>query len=204
MVVGVVARIGASIGLGLGEVLTGSPGMKASLDGQPPTASASVRSRQSLDPKIRERDLAVRLSQATIADAIGLLLRSERHRQHSLADLEWLLLPPLLLKQIMFSYVRPQIAKNGGIQTLSADEVETIVGLPPMAIAMVTWAIVSPEVNAKLDAQLRAGNSCRLAPHEWKCGEIPRLIEALGQPAAVQATLAKLAAKIPQLVVRNS
>lgn len=38
------------------------------------------------DAKARQRDLAVRLSQATVADAVGLLMRSERHRHHSLAD----------------------------------------------------------------------------------------------------------------------
>src|SRR5689334_841893 len=54
-----------------------------------------------------ERDLAVRLASASVADAVGLMMRSERHRHYSLADLEWLVLPPLMLNQVMFAYTRP-------------------------------------------------------------------------------------------------
>lgn len=183
--------------------MTGPSETGSSLGNRQPSISATVTVSSPRDLTTKQRDLAVRLSQATIADAIGLLLRSERHRHYSLADLEWLLLPPLLLKQIMLSYVRPQVTEKGDALTPPPDEAGAISDLPPMAVAMVTWALVSPEVNAKLDAQLQSGNPYRLAPQEWKCGDIPRLVEALGQPEAVKETLTKLKARLPQLVVRE-
>jgi hemolysin-activating ACP:hemolysin acyltransferase len=136
-----------------------------------------------------ERDLAVRLASASVADAIGLMMRSERHRHYSLADLEWLIMPPLMLNQVMFAYARPQVP----VENAAAAAKAGVVGeLPPMPVAMVTWALISPEVAAKLDAQKKAGIPFRLAPHEWKSGTERRIMEALGDDRAVQRLMSKL------------
>jgi hemolysin-activating ACP:hemolysin acyltransferase len=138
-----------------------------------------------------ERDLAVRLASASVADAIGLMMRSERHRHYSLADLEWLILPPLMLNQVMFAYARPQVPAE---KAAAAAKAGWTGEMPPMPVAMVTWALVSKEVAAKLDGQKKAGVPFRLAPHEWKSGKDVRVINALGQPKAAQELLAKLKA----------
>jgi len=136
-----------------------------------------------------ERDLAVRLASASVADAIGLMMRSDRHRHYSLSDLEWLLLPPLMLNQVMFAYARPQVP---AAKAEAAAKAGFNGELPPMAVAMVTWAMVSPEVAAKLDAQKKAGVPSRLAPHEWKSGKERRVLEVLGQRKAADELLVKL------------
>ncbi|MGO9007267.1 MAG: toxin-activating lysine-acyltransferase, partial [Beijerinckiaceae bacterium] len=58
-------------------------------------------------------------------------------------------------------------------------------------IAVVTWALVSEEVDRRLQEQ--AGRLLRLRPDEWKSGEIGWLIDAVGNPAGVRAALQWLA-----------
>jgi hemolysin-activating ACP:hemolysin acyltransferase len=128
-----------------------------------------------------ERDLAARLASASLADAVVLMMRSERDKYHSLSDLEWLVLPPLRLRQAMFAYARP--AKHTDEQTIE---------VPPIPIAMVAWAMVSNEVAMKIDDQKKAGVPVRLAPQEWKSGKELRIIRAIGPQKAVDSLLAKL------------
>jgi hemolysin-activating ACP:hemolysin acyltransferase len=140
-------------------------------------------------PSQAERDLAVRLASANVADAISLMMRSERHRHYSLADLEWLLMPPMLLKQVMFAYARPQLPPEKAAAAAAAGiEGEQ----PPQPVAMLTWARVSPEVAAKLDSQKKAGVPFRLAPQEWRSGDEVRVIDVLGQQKAADALREKL------------
>lgn len=77
-----------------------------------------------------------------VLDAIGLMAASPSHRHIFLADLEWLLLPPVRARQVRLVHVE---------------------GRP---IGLLAWAKVSDEV----DARLAAGNP-RLAPKEWTSGE---------------------------------
>jgi cytolysin-activating lysine-acyltransferase len=138
-----------------------------------------------------ERDLAVRLASANVADAISLMMRSERHRHYSLADLEWLIMPPLVLKQALFAYARPQLPpEKAAAAAMAGMEGE----LPPQPVAMLTWARVSPEVAAKLDSQKKAGVPFRLAPQEWRSGDELRVIDVLGQQKAADALREKLRA----------
>ena len=136
-----------------------------------------------------ERDLAVRLASASVADAVGLMMRSERHRHYSLADLEWLVLPPLMLNQVMFAYARPQVPAD---KAEAAAKAGVTGELPPMPVAMVTWALVSPEVGSKLDAQKKAGVPFRLAPHEWRSGTERRIVDNLGQSQAANELIKRI------------
>lgn len=142
-----------------------------------------------------ERDLAVRLASASIADAIGLYMRSDRHKHMSIADLEWMLLPPLMLNQIKFSYARPQRPKAKGADGAEAGTDVHAEKLPPMAVAMITWAMVSPEVAAKLDAQKKAGQPSRLAPQEWRSGAERRIIDAIGSKELLAELVQRVAGK---------
>jgi hemolysin-activating ACP:hemolysin acyltransferase len=58
-------------------------------------------------------------------------------------------------------------------------------------VAVVTWALVSEEVDRRLESQ--AGRLLRLRPDEWNSGEIAWLIDAAGSPAGVKAALQRLA-----------
>ncbi len=57
-------------------------------------------------------------------------------------------------------------------------------------VAAVTWAYVSPEVDQRLRAQ--TDERVKLAPAEWKSGEITWLIDIAGEPRALAASLHKL------------
>lgn len=133
-----------------------------------------------------ERDLAVRLASASVADAIGLYMRSDRHKHQSIADLEWMLMPPLMLGQIKFAYARPQMKQAKDADTGNDEK------LPPVAVAMVTWAMVSPEVAAKLDAQKKAGQPFRLAPQEWRSGRERRIVDGIGEKELISELTKRL------------
>jgi hypothetical protein len=112
----------------------------------PLTASAAATkpgAKVSRKMTTEERDLAVRLTSASIADAVGLYMRSDRHKHMSIADLEWMLLPPLMLNQLKFAYARPTQAKDkteNNTETLGQSEEK----MPPIAVAKISWARVSP------------------------------------------------------------
>ena len=104
-----------------------------------------------LSPEEAQRRAAatMRLSQR-FAQVVTVLMRSPLHKHFSLADLEWLVVPPLLTGQCCVAEAK---APDGS-------------GTP---IAVVLWASVSPEVDKRLSENLNT--SVRLRPNEWKSGD---------------------------------
>jgi hemolysin-activating ACP:hemolysin acyltransferase len=166
----------------------------------PPAAEAAAGA----DLNLR-RDLTLRLVQAQVADAVGLMMRSERHRHYSIGDLEWMLLPPLMLNQLLVSYARPgekaqapaadSMAPAGEQAPPERNEKQTPQA-PIMAVAMVSFARVSPEVFAKLDAQKKVGVPYRLAPQEWASGDIVRVIDTIGSAAEIKGLMERLSDRV--------
>lgn len=83
-----------------------------------------------------------------IGEIVGLLSQSPAHRHLFLADLEWLIAPPMALRQFRIFHHDQK----------------------PIAVAL--WASVSDEV----DKELAAGRA-RLRPDEWKSGKNLWLID---------------------------
>ena len=77
-----------------------------------------------------------------LGQAIWLMLRMPMYRHVFLCDLEWMVLPPVLLNQF-------QLFHAGG-----------------RAVAFAAWAYLSPEAEARLQTQ-----NPRLSPVEWKSGD---------------------------------
>lgn len=89
-----------------------------------PKAPPAVEAAAGADLNLR-RDLALRLVQAQVADAVGLMMRSDRHRHYSIGDLEWMLLPPLMLNQLLISYARPgEKAKGADAEAQAAEKTD--------------------------------------------------------------------------------
>ena len=126
----------------------------------PPPLSAEEAQRRAV--------MVVRQSVA-FAQMVTLLLRSPRHRQLTLADLEWVIVPPLLLGQFAIAEAKAQ--PDG----------------PPTPVAMALWAAVTPEVDKRLSEDL--ANPIRLRPEEWRCGEILWLVDAVGEPRILAGLL---------------
>lgn len=96
--------------------------------------------------------------QKTVASMLGemvwLLTMSPTHKHFALSDLEWLVMPPLMLQQFRIYYD----------------------GQTPVALAL--WAYLSEDTEKKLTA-----GSTRLRPDEWRAdgSEIMRLLRERGQ-----------------------
>ena len=122
--------------------------------------------------KIKESaqvEQALKAAQATLqklplmGPVVWLYTNSPAHKHLFLVDLEWLLMPPLMLNQSKL-YMQNEAP-----------------------LAYLSWAKVSPEVGARL----RCGNA-RLAPHEWNCGDEIWLIDIVAPFGGGEAILQDL------------
>jgi hemolysin-activating ACP:hemolysin acyltransferase len=112
---------------------------------------------------------------ATIGEIVGLMIRSPRHHNRTVSDLRWLVLPPVRTGQC--ALVQAQSKANG----LTAP------------VAAVLWASVSAEVDKRLSEKL--DEPVRLAPREWKSGDILWLVDAIGDDRAIAAVVQRLRVK---------
>ena len=110
-----------------------------------------------------------KLISASIGDLVVVMSKSPIHKHYSLADIEWMVLPPVLAGQF---YVA------------EATNAETGFRAP---IAAVTWARVSIEVDTRLRAT--AGRPVRLRPDEWTSGDTFWLIDLIGDPRGLNVAL---------------
>lgn len=113
---------------------------------------------------------ASKLFAASVGEAVMLLSRSSTHKHYSLADIEWMVLPAIMSNQF---YVVEVVHKERGFR---------------VPAAFLSWAFVSDEVDQRLSGQ-GSGPRARLRPDEWKSGEIPWLIDAVGSAEGVSAGL---------------
>jgi len=119
--------------------------------------------------------VAAKLVAAAIGDLVVLFSRSPAHKHYALADIEWMVLPPVVTRQ---AYVVEATNKETGVRA---------------PVAAVTWALVSEELDLALQQQ--AGSSMpRLRPDQWKCGETGWLIDAVGNAEGIRMALQWLAA----------
>jgi cytolysin-activating lysine-acyltransferase len=107
----------------------------------------------------------------TVSQMLGeitwLLTQSPMHRQLFLGDLEWFVMPPLLMEQYRIFYGPDR----------------------PAGVAL------HARVGAETDARLRQGG-VKLRPDEWKSGDIPWLIELVAPFGGQQEMMADLAANV--------
>jgi hemolysin-activating ACP:hemolysin acyltransferase len=121
--------------------------------------------------------------QARVAQAfsqiVAVLMRDPAYRNLTLADLEELVLPPLMAGQYRVAHATTHPTSDKEPQT----------GLLfPVALAL--WARVSPAVDARLSENLR--EPLRLRPAEWVSGDIAWLVVVAGHPRAVPEFLKQL------------
>jgi cytolysin-activating lysine-acyltransferase len=153
--------------------MSGANGLAVEGAAAPPAAAARAAERGRPTTEQVRRQAAAMQNSFTFSQAVGVLMRSKLYRQVTLADLEWLVLPPLMAGQFRIG----ELKLEGGDSTVPA--------------AVVLWASVSPEVDRRLmdDASVPA----RLAPDEWKSGDILWITHAVGEPRFLRQVLRKLA-----------
>jgi cytolysin-activating lysine-acyltransferase len=114
----------------------------------------------------------------SFAQVVAVLMRDARLRNLKIADLEWLVLPPVMADQFRLGHAgrpsEPGKAQQG-------------VAIP---VALALWARVSPEVDKALSENL--DNQVRLRPDQWTSGDIVWLMALAGDPRAVPPFLKQL------------
>jgi len=142
------------------------------------TASPSPEMLEKLG-EVRSK-LSTAFSQVTMA-----MITTPRYRNLSIADLEWLVLEPLLRHRIAIA-----AARKG--EDRGADPI----------VGFAVWAKVSDEVNAKIEEQVRAGTfPVRLRGADWNSGEIVWLLDVVATDrklaGAVLMNFGQLAKGVP-------
>ena len=142
-------------------------------------AAAAPEPQQTGDAKVTPLTEKVRREATVLRNAfaftqvVGVLMRSQHYRQFTLADLEWLVVPPIAAGQFRIGEVRPDNTQN--------------TALP---VAVVLWASVSAEVDKRLMEADSA--SLRLQPPEWTSGDIVWLLHAAGETRFVRHVVEEL------------
>ncbi len=85
-----------------------------------------------------------------LGEIVWLMSQSPEFKQYLISDLEWLVMPPILLRQFRLFYHEGRPA------------------------AVVLYARVSPEVDARLEA-----SAPTLRPEDWKSGDTVRAIRTI-------------------------
>ena len=141
-------------------------------DGATSSAPVSAASLGTLNSEEAQRRPAIAIRQSVaFAQIVSVLMRSPHHKHYTLTDPEWLVLPPLMTGQ--FRVAEASAQGNAAI---------------PVAVAL--WASVSTEVDKRLSENLTA--PMRLRPDEWRSGNIPWLVAAVGDGRVVPQFLKRL------------
>ena len=122
--------------------------------------------------EVRQRATKSKLLQASVVDIVSVLMRSPQFRNVTLADLEELVVPAITTGRFMIA--EAQANKSGFITP----------------VAVVLWASVSEEIDRQLSET--RDQPVRLAPKDWKSGDIPWVIVAAGDQRLVKALQQRL------------
>jgi cytolysin-activating lysine-acyltransferase len=146
------------------------------------TVTASGTENPQLDPEIVKKIAAVRSHvRESFGKVVMAMMMLPRYRHQSLADLQHLVLEPLIRDRIAIAY------PGGGNQ-------EQLTDIAGVAI----WANVSEEVDASIREQIKAGTfPLKLKAEDWTSGNINWLIDVI---APNQRATASVIANFKQVV----
>jgi hemolysin-activating ACP:hemolysin acyltransferase len=135
-----------------------------------PTAAAEAPSQPSAG-NLQQGEAASTRLLFRLGEIVSVLMRAPQFRAIPLGEIQALVLPPLMSGQYLVAEARSQ--SRGFIS--------------PVAIAL--WAKVSKEVDKRLSESL--DKPIRLAPEEWKSGDIAWLVVLAGNAQAIAPILKK-------------
>ena len=153
---------------------------------QPPTAT------QEKKPIARPRDARQARFAQSFSQIVAVLMRDPNFRNMRLADLQWLVLPPVMAGQFKLAQVPIPQGRAKGQEAGKAPQGATAQEggvLVPMAVAL--WARVSPEIDKGLSESLE--KQVRLRPNQWASGDKVWLMAVAGDPRAKPQFLKQLA-----------
>jgi cytolysin-activating lysine-acyltransferase len=126
---------------------------------------------------------------AAFGSVVSLMMRAPDVKSLPISELEWLVMPALSRGQFAIAEAQP---KDAAVL---------------MPIGLVLWAMVSKDVDARLSEQ--SGNLLKLAPEEWRSGDIPWITFRVGDPKVIGHLLSELTKSVfkgraPRMRVRNA
>ena len=124
------------------------------------------------DPQFQERLARSEKLHAAFGEVVSLLMQSPQFNRLPLSIIDQLVVPPLMAGQIM-------IARANDKKT----------GLVAPAAALI-WANVSEDVDQRLSAM--GGKKINISPGDWKSGDIPWLIVAVGNERLIKTLLQRM------------
>ena len=123
----------------------------------------------------------------SFAQIVGVLMRDKHFRSATLADLEWLVIPPLLARQFGVAHAAVSDPATGGKAAPAA------AGQRLMPVAVALWARVSDRLDKALcDTSTEPP---RLRAADWTSGDNIWIMAAAGDHRAIPTFLGQLAAK---------
>jgi cytolysin-activating lysine-acyltransferase len=143
----------------------------------PPVAAAA-------EAPIRPRDARQLRFAQSFAQIVAVLMRDPNFRKMRLADLEWLVLPPVMAGQFRLAQVPSPIGRVKGKEDKQEGGI-----LVPVAVAL--WAQVSADIDKELSENL--DKPVRLRPTEWASGDNTWLMAVAGDQRAVPKFIEQLA-----------
>jgi cytolysin-activating lysine-acyltransferase len=129
---------------------------------------------------VRPRDARQLQFTQNFAQVVAVLMRDPNFRKLPLAELEWLVLPPLMSGQFRLAHLQMQETQEGKPQPGM---------LVPVAVAL--WARVSAAIDAELTEKL--DQPVRLPADKWSSGDKVWLMAAAGDPRTIPTFLEQLA-----------
>ncbi len=153
----------------------------------------------------KAQSLRSKMVSASFGEMVTLLMKSPHYRHYNLADLEWLLIPPLMTNQFLMVEARVKVpvsedgeavTKDTGADVFQEQDQSQFSGVR-IPVGMALWAKVSSEVDAKLSQNL--DRPIKLRPDEWRSGEINWLVEIIGD----QKIMGSLYEKLKQNVFKS-
>ena len=149
-------------------------------------AQSSEASTAAIDPEIAAKIAAVR---SHIRESFGkvamAMMMLPRYRNQTLADLQHLILEPLMRDRVAIAY-------PGGEKASSLSDIAGVA----------IWASVSEEVDGRIREQVQAGTfPIRLKAEDWNSGDINWLLDVI---APDQRTTANVIANFKQVVKEGS
>jgi len=133
---------------------------------------------------MRPRDARQLRFAQSFAQIVGVLMRDANFRKMRIADLEWLVLPPVMAGQFRLAQAPSPLARGKGQQGGQEGGV-----LVPVAVAL--WARVSDTVDKALAETL--DKAVRLRADQWASGDNIWLMAVAGDERAVPKFLEQLA-----------
>ncbi len=125
------------------------------------------------DDELKKRANMAKQVAASFGEIVTLMLNIPSERKRPIEDLQWMVAPALMTGQ--FAVADAQSKENGIVVPVGA----------------VLWAYVSEEVDRRLATTI--DQPTRLEPKEWRSGQIPWVVLAIGDPKVVGGLLQQLA-----------